>query len=134
MTKLTVIEGIGEAYQAKLAEAGITTTEALLEKGATRTGRQGLADSTGITSKLIMAWINHADLFRIKGISSQYADLLEVAGVDTVPALARRNPANLHEKMAEVNKEKALVRRPPAASQVEDWVTQAKELPRIVEY
>ena len=69
---------------------------------------------------------------RIKGVSTQYADLLECAGVDTVPELGQRNAANLAAKMSEVNEEKNLVRKVPTESQVEDWVAQAKELPKVV--
>jgi predicted flap endonuclease-1-like 5' DNA nuclease len=87
-----------------------------------------------ISDKLILEWVNLADLFRIKGIGEEYSDLLEEAGVDTVPELAQRNPANLLQKLVEVNEEKKLVRRLPVLSQVEDWVKQAKDLPRIVEY
>jgi predicted flap endonuclease-1-like 5' DNA nuclease len=83
---------------------------------------------------LILEWVNHADLFRIKGVGEEYADLLEEAGVDTVPELAQRNPANLHAKLGEVNAAKKLVRRLPTAAQVTDWVDQAKALPRVITY
>ena len=96
MAKLTEIEGIGEFYAQKLQEAGIRTTQALLEKGASPQGRKEIAEKTDISEKLIMEWVNHVDLFRIKGVSEEYSDLLEEAGVDTVPELAQRNPENLH--------------------------------------
>lgn len=134
MAKLTTVEGIGEKYAEKLHQAGIATTEALLEKGATPQGRQALAEEAGISDKLILEWVNHADLFRIKGVGEEYADLLEEAGVDTVPELAQRNPANLHAKLQEVNAAKKLVRKLPAAAQVSDWVEQAKALPRVLTY
>jgi len=134
MTKLTEIEGIGDIYAAKLKDAGIATTEALLDKGATPGGRKKLEETTGISGKLLLKWINRADLFRIKGVGEEYADLLEVAGVDTVPELAQRNPENLAQKLIEINEEKKLVRRTPAPDQVEDWVAQAKHLPRVINY
>ncbi len=126
MTKLSVIEGIGEAYAAKLEEAGINSIEALLETCCEKKGRKAIAEQTGISEKLILNWVNRADLARIKGVSTQYADLLECAGVDTVPELAQRKPENLQAKMAEVNAEKKLVRKVPSVSQVEQWVAQAK--------
>ncbi len=132
MAKLSDIEGIGEAYSAKLTEAGITSLEKLLELCCDKKGRKQIAESTGISEKLILNWVNRADLARVKGISTQYADLLECAGVDTVPELAQRNPENLLAKMTEVNEEKNLVRKLPSVSQVEDWVKQAKELPRAI--
>ncbi len=134
MTKLIDIEGIGDIYAQKLEEVGITSIEALLEQGATPQGRVELVEQTGISSKLILHWINHADLFRVKGIGSEYAELLEAAGVDTIPELAQRNPDNLHQKMVAVNEEKKLVRQVPALNWVSDWVEQAKQLPRIINY
>lgn len=128
------VEGIGSAYAEKLASAGVKTTDGLLKAGKTAKSRAELAEKTGISAKLILEWLNHVDLFRVKGIGSEYADLLEAAGVDTVPELAQRNAANLHKKLAEVNAEKKLVRQGPAQAMVEDWITQAKELPRILEY
>jgi len=134
MTKLIEIEGIGETYAAKLQAAGVTSLEDLLEKGSTQKGRKALEDSAGISGKLVLRWVNMADLFRIKGIGEQYSDLLEAAGVDTVPELAQRKADNLHAKMTEVNEQKKLVRALPALSAVEKWVASAKELPRVVTY
>ncbi|MBV7298392.1 DUF4332 domain-containing protein [Enterovibrio paralichthyis] len=134
MTKLVDIEGIGGTYAEKLEAIGINTIEQLLEKGAQPSGRKAIAEESGISGKLVLKWLNRADLARIKGISTQYADLLECAGVDTVPELAQRNAANLAAKMAEVNEEKNLVRQLPGESKVEDWVAQAKELPRAIHY
>ena len=134
MAKLIIVEGIGEVYAEKLQNAGIMTTEALLEKGSTPQGRKDLAEETGISGKLILEWVNHADLFRIKGVGEEYSDLLEEAGVDTVPELAQRNAANLYAKLVEVNEAKELVRRLPAQSQVSGWIEQAKALPRVINY
>jgi len=132
MTKLTKIEGIGATYAEKLQAAGIDSIEALLEQGATSSGRQSIVAQTGISDKLVLDWVNRADLMRVKGIGEEYADLLEAAGVDTVPELAQRNPDNLHAKMVAVNQDKHLVRRVPGKLQVANWVAIAKELPRII--
>jgi predicted flap endonuclease-1-like 5' DNA nuclease len=132
MTKLVDIEGIGPAQAEKLAAAGWKTVESLLEAGKTAKGRKAIEDATGISGKLVLRWVNMADLFRIKGVGEEFADLLEAAGVDTVPELAQRSAANLRAKMAEINEAKKLVRTLPAESQVENWIRQAKELPRVV--
>ncbi len=134
MTSLLKVEGIAETYAGKLAKAGISSTEALLEKGATPKGRKEISEKTGISEKLVLEWVNHVDLFRIKGVGEEYSDLLEEAGVDTVPELAQRNPENLHQKLAEVNQRKKLVRQLPSLSQVQSWVEQAKGLPRVIQY
>lgn len=132
MATLQSIEGIGEVYGKKLNEIGIKNTDMLLERGATKKGRKAIAEESGISEKLILTWVNHVDLFRINGVGPQYAELLEAAGVDTVPELANRKPENLLVKMTEVNEEKKLVRSLPALKQIEKWVAQAKELPKII--
>ncbi len=134
MTKLSAIEGIGQAYSGKLNSAGITSIEALLEQCCKKPARRELADKSGISEKRILDWVNRADLARIKGVSTQYADLLEATGVDTVPELAQRNAENLQKKMAECNEAQHLVRKVPSVSQVTDWVAQAKVLPRKVSH
>lgn len=129
------VEGIGPVYARILREkAGITTVGQLLEAGATRQGRKKLKEITGIGHKLILEWVNLADLMRIKGVNSEYSDLLEEAGVDTVKELGKRVPENLYQKMKEVNEKKHLVRRLPSLSQVEDWVMQARTLQPKVTY
>jgi len=134
MTKILAIEGIGKTYAEKLAGAGVKTIEALLEKGATPKGRKELAEKAGLGDGQILQWVNHADLFRIKGIGEEYSDLLEAAGVDTVVELANRNAANLVAKLEAVNKEKELVRRLPTLSMVTTWIDMAKCLPRKINY
>jgi predicted flap endonuclease-1-like 5' DNA nuclease len=134
MTNVVDIEGIGPDRAEKLAAAGVKTTDDLLKLGGTAKGRKDLEAATGISQALILKWVNRADLFRIKGIGTQYSDLLEAAGVDTVPELAQRRADNLTKKMAEVNEEKKLVRALPAESMVAGWIEEAKTLPRVVEY
>jgi predicted flap endonuclease-1-like 5' DNA nuclease len=131
---LAYIEGIGPVYAEKLKAIGIDTPRALLERGASARGRADIAAASGISDKLILRWVNHVDLYRIKGVGSEYADLLEAAGVDTVVELATRNPANLYQRVVSTNMEKRLVRKVPFPSQVENWIEQAKSLPRIITY
>ena len=132
--KIEDVEGIGPTFAAKLSAAGVGTTDALLEHGATAGGRDKLSEATGISGKLILEWVNHADLFRIDGVGSEYADLLEAAGVDTVVELATRNAENLTAKLAEVNAGKSLVRSVPGLAQVEKWIAQATTLERAVHH
>jgi predicted flap endonuclease-1-like 5' DNA nuclease len=134
VAKIIEIEGVGEVFAAKLSAAGVETVEALLQQGGTPAGRKAIAEKTGITANDILEWVNRADLMRIKGVGSEFSDLLEQAGVDTVRELATRNPANLHAKMEQVNADKELVRRLPTAAEVEKWVAEAKTLPVAVTY
>jgi PAS domain S-box-containing protein len=128
------IEGIGPVYAQKLAEAGIATTEDLLEFGKTRKGREELVEKLGISGKLVLKWVNMADLMRVKGIGEEYSELLERAGVDTVRELRNRRPDHLHAALIAVNQEHKLVRRLPHISEVESWVQSAKELEPLVTY
>ena len=132
--KIEQIEGIGEVYAAKLNAAGIKTTDDLLAQCAKKSGRAKLAETTGISEKLILRWTNHADLFRITGIAGQFAELLEAAGVDTVKEFRHRVPANLQPRLVEVNDQKNLCNRVPSVSELEKMIAQAKELDTIITY
>ena len=132
--KILDIEGIGPVYAAKLEKVGVRTTDALLKKGSSPEDRRALVEASGIGEHLILEWVNLADLYRIKGVGSQYSDLLEEAGVDTVVELATRVPQHLLGKLVEVNKAKNLVNKMPGINQVAYWVKQAKKLPRVITY
>lgn len=129
---ITMIEGIGSVYKGKLEVAGINSVESLLEKGGSKKGRVDIAAATGISEKRILKWVNMADLFRINGIASQFAELLKATGVDTVKELKMRNPANLHKMLIETNEQKKLTRAVPALSQIEDFINQAKLMEPMV--
>lgn len=132
--KIDQIEGIGEVYAAKLQEAGINTTDDLLEKCASKKGRATVAEETGISEKLILKWTNHADLMRIKGIAGQFAELLEAGGVDTVKEFRHRVAANLQPKLVEINDAKNLCGRVPSVSELEKMIEEAKTLDPKVTY
>jgi len=131
---IETIEGIGPTYAAKLKEIGILTTADLLGEGASRKGREDLVEKTGLSAKLILKWVNMADLMRISGVGEEYSELLEAAGVDTVKELKMRNPDNLHQAMLQVNEQRKLVRRLPHLSEVQNWVEQAKLLEAVITY
>jgi len=134
MPSIDAIEGIGPKYATKLRKARIRTTEGLLKKGSTRTGRKNIATATGLTPEQILEWVNRADLMRVKGIGEEYSDLLEASGVDTVKELKNRKPANLHAKMVSTNEKKRLVRRLPTEQMVAKWIAHAMKLPAVVKY
>ena len=134
MAKLTSIEGVSATAAGKLAKAQVGSLATLLARGATVVGRRELSKASGITEKRLLEWVNRADLMRINGVGSEYSDLLEASGVDTVPELGKRKPTNLLEAMTTVNKRKKLVRQLPTQAKVTDWVAQAKKLPRVVKH
>lgn len=128
------LEGVGEVLGKKLRAAGIKDTESLLAGCATAKQRADLAAKADVSAKRLLKWANMADLYRISGIGSEYAELLEEAGVDTVPALAQRNAANLASALAAANERKKLTRRVPTEADVAKWIEQAKKLPRVLQY
>ena len=136
MPTITAIEGIAETKAEKLRSAGIRTTEALLENANTPKRREKLAAATKLSEKQILTWVNHADLMRIKGVSGQYSELLEKAGVDTVKELRTRNAENLAAAMEKKNnaRKNRLVQRTPSAKVVQKWIDQAKQLKPVVKY
>ncbi len=132
--KIEDIEGIGPAYGQKLNNQKITTTDELLEKGGTKKGRQHIAGATGISESLILTWVNHSDLFRVKGVAGQFAELLEAAGVDTVKEFATRNAENLETKLKETNEKSKLSGRVPSLDKLKEMIAQAKTLEPKVFY
>ncbi len=129
---LEKIEGIGPAYAAKLLAAGVKDTAGLLTRCRGPKDRAAMAEASGIAAKLILEFANRADLMRVKGIGEEFSDLLEAAGVDTVPELAQRKPENLLPLLAKAATGK--VRQAPTLAQVKGWVEHAKTLERALEY
>lgn len=128
------IEGIGPQFGRKLNEAGIRSTDQLLDACKTPRARKTLAEKTEISEALILKWANHADLFRIKGVARQFAELLEAAGVDTVKELKTRRAEALSEKMREVNAARHLAKVTPSIPVVKKWIDQAKTLSPKLSY
>jgi len=133
-TAIKYLRGATDTIVAKLKEKGITDNEKLLDAAAAPAQRKELSAHCGCDAKDILELANRADLARIKGVSGVYSDLLEIAGVDTVKELATRRPDNLHAKIVETNDKDKRTERPPTASAVDDWVKQAKELPKVLTY
>jgi predicted flap endonuclease-1-like 5' DNA nuclease len=134
MASIEDIEGIGPKHARKLRKAGVRTTEGLLKRAGAKKGRNELAAETDFTAEQLLEWVNRADLMRVKGVGSEYADLLEHVGVDTVKELRRRNAKSLTAKMAELNDKKRLVRRLPTESMVGAWIEHSKALEPVVKY
>ncbi len=132
--KVVDIEGIGPTYAEKLGTIEIYTTSDLLASGATKKGRMSIAEKTGIPESLILTWVNHADLFRVKGVAAQFAELLEAAGVDSVKEFATRNAENLHVKMVETNDKFGLSGRVPSAEELKDMIDLAKKLDPVISH
>ena len=134
-TKIVDVEGIGAAYSETLATAGIRTTDDLLVAGAKRYDRDRIAEATGISSKLILEWVDNVDLMRVPGVGPQYSDLLGAAGVGSPAELAQRNPANLAITVQEVVAARpGIVRRVPTEAEITGWIDAAGKLEQVVEH
>jgi len=133
-TPVKDLKGVNDAMAAALKAHGIADSEKLVEAAATPAQRKELAAACDCDVKALLEIVNRADLSRVKGVSGVYSDLLEEAGVDTVKELAARRADNLHAKIGETNDAQQLTARPPTVAQVEDWVAQAKELPKMLTY
>ena len=87
-----------------------------------------------VSEKVILEWVNRADLMRISGVGEEYSDLLEQAGVDTVKELATHNAGNLADKMKEVNGDNKFTKTTPSEAVLEKWIAHAKTLAPKVTY
>lgn len=132
MASISAIRAIGHRNATKLRKARVRTTDSLLQQAATRKGRSDVAAKTGLATADILRWAHQADLMRINGIGSEYADLLSVAGVDTIKGLRRRNASNLMVAMTQANTKRRLVQRLPTVDMVQGWIDRANELEPIV--
>ena len=132
MASISAIRAIGHRDATKLRKARVRTTDALLNQAATRKGRADVSERTGIPTADLLRWAQQADLMRIKGVGSEYADLLAGAGVDTIKALRRRNAANLMAAMSQVNAKRRIVQRLPTVEMVQGWIDEANEIEPIV--
>jgi predicted flap endonuclease-1-like 5' DNA nuclease len=130
--RIEVIEGIGPAHASALQQAGVTHVRHLLQRATSASGRSVLASETGLSPALLVEWLNHIDLMRIRGVGAEYSDLLEAAGVDSPVELAQRSPARLAALLAETNAHKPLVRRVPSERVLAGWISDARTLPRLL--
>ncbi|MFZ0845880.1 MAG: DUF4332 domain-containing protein [Pseudolabrys sp.] len=131
---ITDIEGVEGEKAAILKSVRIRTTARLLEAAGTVKGRKALAAKTGFPEKQLLCWANVADRMRIKGISKEYAELLQAAGVDTVKELRFRSPANLAKAMADANRDRRMVRLLPSEKVVSRWIEHAQKLELKIRY
>ena len=148
MPSIEAIEDIGVRHQARLKAADLRSCRSLLEAGATKRGRKVISETVGVAENRVLEWIHKADMMGnlawiprwihrsmdVNGISTQYSELLEAAGIDSIRKLRRSRSAQLHKALANANDShrKPLVKRMPSQDQLSDWIRQAKGLPHIV--
>ena len=126
--EITSIKGIGPKYAAKLQKVGIHSVTGLLKKCVDKKSIRFVSEQTGISVSMLLKWTNLVDLYKIRGVGSEYSILLEEAGVYTVKALGKKNSDDLHAKMVKINTQKKIVKQLPSSSKVADFVKQAVAL------
>lgn len=131
---IEVIEGIGPIYGHRLRGIGVTVVGDLLRKGSTPIGRSELATRVGVSTNILKKWVNQADFFRLRGVGTQYADLISATGVETVIDLSTRSPKDLYQQIRVINLNKNLVRRTPPYRTLRRWIHHAKRLTPIIKY
>jgi len=75
-----------------------------------------------------------ADLTRIVDIKGVRVRLLYEASIDTIEKLSTYDPEKLHERLVAVNSDKHILKRHPTIIEAKYWVTQAKNLEKLVEF
>jgi predicted flap endonuclease-1-like 5' DNA nuclease len=130
---ISKLRGITSQVRRKLKRHGITYTDQLLRAAGSRSRRSQLAARSGTDASLLARLVCRADLIRIKGIGAIFADMLELLGVDRVARLARRQPAELHRALLELNAAECFARRAPTPEEVRHWIAQAQSLPQLVD-
>jgi len=131
---IELMPGIEPEDAKKLRSLGITAPLLLLKKGATPQGRQSIAADLNIPEMQVLKWVNSIDLLRIKGLTIDDAQMLKVAGVDILVELATRDPESLLENLDASSKMTNNSYQVPSLAQVQNWIAQARELPRIISY
>jgi predicted flap endonuclease-1-like 5' DNA nuclease len=132
MAKIETIEGIGPAFQEKLAGAGVTSVEGLLESGASDSARATLAEASGIPQKRIDTWVSMADLMRLAGVGGQFAELMVRSGVNSVATLGGMSGDTLRASLETENEAKNMVKKIPSVDTLNGYIQAASHIEDIL--
>jgi hypothetical protein len=127
------LRGISLDVRRKLKRQGISYTHQLLREAGGTEQRRRLAERSQIDQAVLLRLVRRADLARVKGVGAIFADMLEMVGVDQVATLAEQDPLDLRARLHELNAAERLARRAPTPEEVEQWISQARALPRLVD-
>jgi hypothetical protein len=118
----------------KLATAGITSIEDMLEHGATPIKRRRLAQTTGLPEATILELVKLSDLARIGSVKAVRARLYYAAGVDTPRKLAAWEPDTLRDMLIEFIEKSSFDGIPPTPKEAASTIASAAKLPDVVDY
>ena len=127
------LRGISLDVRIKLKRQGVSYTHQLLREAGSAERCRRLAARSRIEEATLARLVRRADLARVKGIGAIFADMLEMIGVDQVADLAKQDPARLHARLHEFNAVERLARRSPTPEEVQQWIMQARALPRLAD-
>lgn len=116
----------------RLVDFGVASTDRLLLVAAHKKGREDISRETGIAEGRLLHLVHLADMMRVKGIGSEYSDLLDQAGVRTLAELQDCGPDRLHQDLIDLNEEHQIVRRLPSEGDVQAWVQDARAISSVV--
>jgi hypothetical protein len=83
----------------RLEAFAINTPQALLIRTGSTQGRRELALTLNVSDDELARWIKTAALSQLKGMGTVNANLLNKAGIEDIPCLARQDPAMLYGKL-----------------------------------
>ena len=127
------LRGISIEVRQKLKRQGISYTHQLLREAGSPEQRRRLVERSRIDDPTLLRLVRRADLARVKGIGAIFADMLEMIGIDQVAALAEQDPLALRTRLYALNAAERLARRAPTPEEVQEWIGQARALPRMVD-
>jgi len=132
--KIADFTGVTKDTVDKLAQIGINHTEKLYYRVITKIDRQKLVDSTGIKDTDILELTKLTDLSRIKWVGVTFARMLYELGIDTAEKASKSDPADLHARINQLNKEKSIYKGQIGLNDIRIFVGAAKEIPLEIEY
>nr|AAU83851.1 hypothetical protein GZ34G5_18 [uncultured archaeon GZfos34G5] len=123
---------IEETHAKQLEGQGIVSHDDLILKADTPEARKKLAKKLCINDKFLQRWALLADMMRIVGIDTQYANLLEAAGVRSLDDLANiPHIDTLVDSLCKLN-DQCLVKQLLSVEIVKQWNEDAKIIARKV--
>jgi hypothetical protein len=131
---LKEFRGVSPEHVKKLADIGIRNVKQMLEAGRTHDKRKEVSAKTGVPVEAILELVKLSDLARIQGVKSIRARLYYDAGVDTVEKLAKWDPEELRAMLLDFVEKTGFDGIAPLPKEAKFTVSEAKKLPKIVEY
>lgn len=132
--KLKGFRGVDPEHLLKLAGAGISDVDQMIVAGGTPMQREALAQEYNIPLSTILDLVKLSDLSRIGGLKGIRARLYVDAGVDTIDKLASWEPEALRSMLVEFVRRTRFEGIAPLPKEVQNAVTTARKLPRLVAF